>query len=238
MAKTFYVPNKTGSSFLTGKPVKVYAPNKVGSTFQTATVSKMYCPDSNLTKLFWSESDIPSGALYWHGDLCSRLTGGWESIGVKTWSGSTAEMMVAPTTVYESQTVKITQGSGSWTGHDGVWKTKNKVDISNFTKINIITRGNVAQIGYAGQYTGTHGCIDIILNDTTTGNIVYNGDVDQGHRIHAVENTQGASQTWDWETKTYNLNATALAKGEEYIMLGFYACWGRAYAEVSAVWLS
>lgn len=186
----------------------------------------------------WSYG-APAKALYWQGNLCTDLTGGWECVGVKTWSGSTDAMMVAPTAVYEDTTVKITQVVGnSWTGHDGVWKTKNRIDLTGYTKISILTRGEVKQSGAAGQYNGTHGVIDLILNDSTTGNIIYNGDVDQGHRLYTVENVAGASKTWDWEVKTYNLNAAALAKGEEYIMLGFYTCWGRAYAEVSAVWLS
>jgi hypothetical protein len=65
MAKTFYVPNKTGSSFLTGKPVKVYAPNKVGNTFQTAKAVKMYAPDEGYTKLFWGGQFVPPAELYY-----------------------------------------------------------------------------------------------------------------------------------------------------------------------------
>ena len=229
MAKAIYVPVNG-----TSKKVKTWYVSVNGVSKK---VKKAYCSVNGVSELFWDDS-APAGALYWHGDLCTSLTGGWESIGVQTWSGSQAASKVAPTTTYESQTVKIEQGSGTWTGSDGVWKTKNKVDLSGFTKINILTRGQVAQTGYAAQYQGTHGIIDLLLNDSTTGNIIYNGDVDQGQRPYVVENVAGASQTWDWEVKTYNLNATTLAKGEEYIMLGFYTCWGRAYAEVSAVWLS
>ena len=229
MAKAIYVPVNGNS-----RKVKNWYVSVNGTSRK---VIRAYCSVNGVSHLFWDDT-APAGALYWHGDLCTSLTGGWESVGVQTWSGSTQGSMVAPITTYESQTVKIEQGSGTWTGADGVWKTKNKVDISNYTKINILTRGQVAQTGYAAQYQGTHGVIDILLNDSTTGNIIYNGDVDQGQRPYVVEDTQGASQTWDWEVKSYNLNSAALTKGDEYIMLGFYACWGRAYAEVSAVWLS
>lgn len=82
-----------------------------------------------------TEIDIylrPYKFLYWYGLINTKLTGGFESIGTKTWSGSTP---YPPSVVYNTNNIYLEQiMETTWQNRCGMLKTINNIDISNFTK--------------------------------------------------------------------------------------------------------
>lgn len=69
--------------------------------------------------------------LYNAGDLCTELTGGFAAKGIKYDSGTAA---VAPSVNYGSSSVTM---SISKDYSCGVWHTKNKIDVTTFSKLNV-----------------------------------------------------------------------------------------------------
>ena len=222
MAKTFYVP-VNGQSV---KPTKVYAPVNGYSK----KIVKAYASVNGYSKLFFEGDVAPPGAIYWHGDLRTSLTGGWETTAKPSWSGSTC---VAPTVTYNSKTVTVSQDSiGTWTNKVGQFKTVNKIDLTNYTKLKIKSSGYVNK---GGTSTGMHAIIEFVLHDNMNDYIDPNY-VDEYARPYAVENQQTNNKSWTDEIYTINLNQRVLSKGLEYFILNLEMNTGRGTITISEIW--
>lgn len=225
MAKKLY----TGINDTSRNSTKLY----IGISDLSRKAKKAYIGVNNLSRLFW-ESDVkPVGAIYWHGDLCTDITGGWETAALpSSWSGAN---LVEPTVSYSNNSVAIEQSAYTalWENKFGQWKTVNRIDLSNYTKCNIRSTGYLQKGNYA---QGMHAIFDFYLHDNLNDYIDAN-HVNQYNRTYVTENDQlPLYKTWTDEVCSFNLNSTVLSKGLEYFILCADMNTGRGTITISEIW--
>ena len=86
----------------------------------------------------------PPGALYWRGNQCTDVTGGWA---IRKTNGSNLSQ---PTCTFGTDTIKITSASGS---KSGVLSTSNKIDLKNAKTliVDIVNTTNTYIVLYVGS---------------------------------------------------------------------------------------
>jgi hypothetical protein len=221
MAKKCYV----GVNNLAQNCSKIY----VGVNNVARKVVKGYVGVNGVAQQFWLAK--PPYALYWHGDLCTDITGGWETTAQPSWSGSTC---VAPVVTYGSDSVSISQDSyTAWSNKVGQWKTVNLIDMSNFVKCYIRSSGSLQK---GGTSSGMHAVIDFYLNDDMSEYQDPNY-VDEYYRKYSIENSQTSTMTWTNELCSFILNPTVLSKGFEYFLVCEEMNSGRGNINISEIWL-
>lgn len=86
---------------------------------------------------------IPAGALFWHGNQCTDVTGGW---GVNKSATSSKD---APTCAFESNRIRLTN---SGFASSGILSTVQKIDITNakVLSVDVTKSGSTSPILYVG----------------------------------------------------------------------------------------
>lgn len=87
---------------------------------------------------------IPDGALFWHGDQCTDVTGGW---GINK---SATSSKAAPTCVFESDRIHLTN---SGFASSGILSTVQKIDLTNakVLSVDVTKLGSCEPILYVGD---------------------------------------------------------------------------------------
>lgn len=89
--------------------------------------------------------------LYFEGDTCEAVTGGYYAAGLKPTSNSASNGL--PTITYGEETMTIT-GSNTYNYNGGYVRTKNKIDLTDFSKL-----------VFEGNRTGSGGAEMVVWTD-------------------------------------------------------------------------
>ena len=141
--KTFTAKGSTGYWLFAGLSVgtwTVTAKNGTKTTSKTVSITTEH-QNINVTLAFelW---------LYKSGDKCVAVTGGWESVGVQyTQNYASKAPNITNNTTYE--TVAFSDNT-EWCS--GVYKTKNKIDLTEYNTLELSGWSKLEETQYSGAY--------------------------------------------------------------------------------------
>lgn len=99
----------------------------------------------------WVDFSSSATYLYIEGDTCDALTGGYYAAGLRPTSNQASNGL--PTITYGEETMTIT-GSNDYTYNGGYVRTKNKIDLTDFSKL-----------VFEGNRTGSGGAEMVVWTD-------------------------------------------------------------------------
>lgn len=86
---------------------------------------------------------MPEGAVYWYGNECVNITGGWENTPCSIKYSDTNIYTAINFTAYENNAnYKYLKHTGAGSSSNSTLVTKNKIDLSKYTKIGIDVSGS------------------------------------------------------------------------------------------------
>jgi len=139
---------------------------------------------------------------YNKGDFCEALTGGWEALAIANESAYNRPNL--PTITVNEDSVTIKQGNTQW--FNGIYHTKNKVDLTPFSSISVLV----------SNVTGT--------TNASRGEMCLHTE----YGAYGVDNRLASSSAWEKTSylRTYTIDTTSI---NEPVYIGLRAYWGITY---------